>query len=70
MKRTSRKQPAPPTLTRPQTRGDILRLAAASELDPRTVKRAVERGISSIRADVDRQRLVRAAEVLRMELPS
>jgi hypothetical protein len=42
----------------------ILRLAAESQLDPRTVKRALESGISSLRAEVDKARLRDAAKKL------
>jgi hypothetical protein len=49
-------------------RRDILRLAAETGLDPRTVKRAVERGIQSLRAEVDRERLRAAATKLELKL--
>jgi hypothetical protein len=45
-------------------RSSILRLAAESQLDPRTVKRAVEAGVNTLRAEVDRQRLLIAAKKL------
>lgn len=45
-------------------RAGILRLAADAQLDPRTVKRAVEHGIDSLRAEVDRSRLREAANRL------
>jgi coenzyme F420-reducing hydrogenase delta subunit len=45
-------------------RVDILRLAAEAEIDPRTVKKAVENGIDSLRAEVDRVRLRDAAKRL------
>jgi hypothetical protein len=45
-------------------RAGILRLAADSQLDPRTVKRAVEHGIDSLKAEVDRNRLREAAKRL------
>ena len=50
------------------TRTDILRLAAEAELDPRTVKRAVDRGVDTLRAEVDRSRIRAAAEKLGLEL--
>ena len=49
-------------------RADILRLAAEAQLDPRTVKRAVEHGISSVRAEFARERLRIAAEKLSVAL--
>jgi hypothetical protein len=52
------------------TRTDILRLAAEAELDPRTVKRAVDRGIDTLRAEVDRTRIRAAAEKLGLQLKS
>jgi len=54
--------------TREITRSDILRLAAEAELDPRTVKRAVDRGIDTLRAEVDRTRIRAAAERLGLVL--
>jgi len=42
----------------------ILLLAAHSGLDPRTVKRAFDEGISSLKAEVARARLRAAAEKL------
>jgi hypothetical protein len=50
------------------TRSDILRLAAEAELDPRTVKRAVDRGVDTLRAEVDRDRIRAAAEKLGLAL--
>jgi hypothetical protein len=47
---------------------DILRLAAESQLDPRTVKKAVDNGVDSLRAQVDRQRLREAAKRLGMSV--
>jgi predicted DsbA family dithiol-disulfide isomerase len=44
------------------SRGDILRLAAEAGLDPRTVKRALERGVEKMQAAVDKER-IRAAAV-------
>lgn len=52
------------------TRTDILRLAAEAELDPRTVKRAVDRGVDTLRAEVDRTRIRAAAEKLGLQLKS
>jgi hypothetical protein len=49
-------------------RADMLRLAAETGLDVRTVKRAVDRGIESIRAEVDRERLRVSAEKLGLAL--
>lgn len=49
-------------------RADILRLAAESGLDVRTVKGAIERGVNSLRAGVDRVRLRKAAEKLSLRL--
>jgi hypothetical protein len=49
-------------------RPDILRLAAETGLDVRTVKRAVDRGVESLRAEVDRQRLRDAATRLDLKL--
>ena len=48
-------------------RADIMRLAAETGLDPRTIQRAIDRGVESIRAVVDRERLVAAA--LKLKLP-
>jgi predicted DsbA family dithiol-disulfide isomerase len=48
-------------------RTDILRLAAETGLDPRTVKRALDRGVDSLRAEIDRKRLREAA--VRLSLP-
>ena len=49
-------------------RADILRLAAESGLDARTVKGAVEHGVDSLRAGVDRVRLRKAAEKLSLKI--
>jgi len=46
----------------------IRRLAAAAGLDPRTVKRAVNHGIDSLKAEVDRERLREAATKLDVRL--
>jgi hypothetical protein len=50
------------------SRRDALKLAAESELDVRTVKRAMDRGLSSLRAEVDRERLRAAAARLGLEV--
>jgi hypothetical protein len=50
------------------SRNVILRLAADSQLDPRTVKRAVDRGVDTLRAEVDRARLREAAAKLGLVL--
>lgn len=44
-------------------------LAAHAELDPRTVKRALEDGIDSLRIARDRDRLRAAAKKLEITLP-
>ena len=49
-------------------RADIMRLAAETGLDARTVKRAVEHGIDSLRAEVDKTRLREAANKLSLKL--
>ena len=49
-------------------RADILRLSAETGLDARTVKRAVEHGVDSLRAEVDKERLRAAAEKLSLKL--
>ena len=51
-------------MKKPVDRSIILRLAAESQLDPRTVKRALEDGVTTLRAEVDRQRLRDAAKRL------
>jgi len=50
-------------------RADILRLAAETGLDVRTVKRAVDRGIESLRAGVDQERLRAAFAKLNLAPP-
>lgn len=50
------------------TRADVLRLAAEAQLDPRTVKRAVERGIEKMQATVDKERIRAAAVKLRIKI--
>lgn len=49
-------------------RADLLRLAAESGLDVRTVKGAVKNGVESLRAGVDRVRLREAATKLGLVL--
>ena len=49
-------------------RAGIMRLAAETGLDVRTVKRAVEHGVNSLRAEVDKERLRAAAEKLSLRL--
>ena len=49
-------------------RFDILRLAAEAQLDPRTVKRAIERGVGGMQAEHDRERLRTAATKLGFKL--
>jgi hypothetical protein len=44
-------------------------LAAHAELDPRTVRRAMEHGVDAIRAAADRDRLREAAKQLKVKLP-
>jgi hypothetical protein len=50
------------------TRFDILRLAADAVLDPRTVKRAVDRGLESMKSDRDRTKLREVAAKLGIKL--
>jgi hypothetical protein len=50
------------------TRFDILHLAAGSELDPRTVKRAVDRGIESMKSERDKAKLREVAAKLGLKL--
>jgi hypothetical protein len=50
-------------------RADVYRLAAASELDVRTIKKALARGVASLRAHVDQTRLRDAAKELRLYVP-
>lgn len=50
------------------TRGDILRLAAEAQIDPRTVKRAIDHGIDALKAAVDRERIRLAAKKLGLVL--
>ncbi len=51
------------------SRTETLRLAAEAQLDPRTVKRAVEvRGVKEMQAEVDRERLRAAAQKLKIRI--
>jgi hypothetical protein len=50
-------------------RADVLRLAAQAQLDVRTVKKAVAKGVMSLRAGVDRARLRAAAKTLKYHVP-
>lgn len=52
----------------PIDRRAILLLAAETGIDPRTVKRAVENGVASLRAFVDQDRLREAAAKLGLKL--
>jgi hypothetical protein len=49
-------------------RADVLRLAAESQLDPRTVKRAIDRGVDSLKSEYDKTRLKDAALRLGLRL--
>lgn len=49
-------------------RADILKLAAQAQLDVRTVKKAVAKGIGSLRAEVDKERLRIAAKSLKLSV--
>jgi len=60
--------PTAKTPKREITRGDVLRLAAEAQIDPRTVKRAVERGVECMRATVDKDRLRAAAAKLKIKV--
>jgi len=50
------------------TRGDILRLSAEAQLDPRTVERAIKRGVEKMQAAVDKDRLRAAAIKLKIKI--
>lgn len=50
------------------SRHDILKLAVETQLDPRTIQRAVERGVDTMKAEVDRERLRAAAKKLRIRV--
>lgn len=59
----------PPTVKKSEIdRNAVMKLAGESGLDPRTVERAVKRGVDALRAGVDRDRLRAAAEKLGLEL--
>jgi len=47
---------------------DVLRLAAEAQLDPRTVKRAVELGVERLHAIAAKERLRSAAAKLKVRL--
>jgi hypothetical protein len=49
-------------------RATLLRLAAEAQLDPRTVQRAVEKGVESLKSEFDRERLRTAAQKLSIRL--
>lgn len=49
-------------------RKTVLLLAAEAELDVRTVAKACEHGVSSLRSEVDRARLREAARRLKVKL--
>jgi hypothetical protein len=53
----------------PIGRREILRLAAESELDPRTVERAVKCGIYALKTERDQRWLREAATKLGLKLP-
>ena len=48
-------------------RPTIARIAVEAQLDPRTVKRAIERGLDSMQSDIDRARLRGALKKLKRE---
>lgn len=50
------------------SRADILRLAAEAQLDPRTVKRAIEQGVDKMQAEFDKERLRAAAAKLKIRI--
>jgi hypothetical protein len=50
------------------SRVDILRLAAEAQIDPRTVKRAIDHGVDALKAHVDRDRIRVAAKKLGLVL--
>ena len=52
----------------PLDRPTLLRLAGEAELDPRTVKRAVEHGLASLHGEAARNRLRTAAKKLGVKL--
>ncbi len=57
------------TKTKPSfTEADVLRLAAESELSPRTARKALESGADALRARVDRDRVTFAARRLGLRL--
>ena len=48
----------------------IMRIALEAQLDPRTVKRAIENGIDSLQSDHSKARLREALKKLKVKLPS
>jgi len=50
------------------TTTQIAKLALESQLDPRTVKRAVQHGINSLKSEFSRERLAAAAKKLGIKL--
>jgi hypothetical protein len=46
----------------------IARLAVEAQLDPRTVKRAINNGVGSLKSGFDRERLIAAAKKLGVKL--
>jgi hypothetical protein len=50
------------------SRADLLRLSAETGMDVRTIKRAADRGIHTLRAEVDRERLKTAAAKLSLKV--
>lgn len=48
-------------------RPTIARIALEAQLDPRTVKRALEKGLDSMQSDFDRGRLRAALKKLKLE---
>ena len=57
-----------PPMQQEISRQQILKLAAESMLDPRTIKRAVDFGIGSMKSEFDKQRLREAAEKVGLKL--
>lgn len=47
----------------------IMRIALEAQLDPRTVKRAIEKGIDSLQSAHSKARLRAALEKLKVKLP-
>lgn len=55
-------------LTPPFDRPTIMRIALEAQLDPRTVKRAIEHGVDSLQSDFAKVRLRSALKKLKIEL--